>query len=202
MEGFLVIVAIYVVLTVVGAMQKKQREEQRRRQQMLGSRPGPSSAEEPAAGLSVLQRALRELQRVEAEAKAAQRPGALAGESDYDEDATGDAGEGQEDILSPEAVNLDDESVRTVEERQRGYEVVERAAVAPVRTLPTPSVTESKIVSRIVPSLSVAEESAASELTQSATTRRGSPLARFATGRVGDAIVLSEILGRPVSDRG
>jgi hypothetical protein len=202
MEGFLVIVAIYVVLTVVGAMQKKQREEQRRRQQMLGSRPGPSSAEEPAAGLSVLQRALRELQRVEAEAKAAQRPGALAGESDLDEEATGDAGEGQEDVLSSEAVNLDDESVRTVEERQRGYDVVERAAVAPVRTLPAPSVTESRIVSRIVTTLSVAEESAASEATQSAPTRRGSPLARFATGRVGDAIVLSEIVGRPVSDRG
>jgi hypothetical protein len=201
MEGFLVIVAIYVVLTVVGAMQKKQREEQRRRAQMLGPRPGVLTGEEPAAGLSVLQRALLELQRVEAEAKAAQRQGALAGESDYDEDATGDAYEGQEDILSPEAINLDDESVRTVEERQRGYEVVERAAVAPVRSLPAPSVTESKIVSRIVPSLSVAEESAASELAQSATTRRGSPLARFATGRAGDAIVLAEILQRPVGER-
>ena len=202
MEGFLVIVAIYVVLTLVGAMQKKQKEEQRRRQQMLGLRPGVLAGERPADGLSVLQRALRELQRVEAEAEAAQRPGALAGESDYDEDATGDAGEGQEDVLSSEAVNLDDESVRTVEERQRGYEVVERAAVAPVRTLPTPSVTESKIVSRIVPSLSVAEESEASELAQSAPTRRGSPLARFATGRAWEAIGLSEILGRPVSDRG
>ena len=202
MEGFLVIVAIYVVLTVVGAMQKKQREEQRRRQQVLGPRPGVLTGERPADGLSVLQRALRELQRVEAEAKAAQRPGAPAGESDYDEDATGDAGEGQEDVLSPEASNLDDESVRTVEERRRGYEVVESAAVAPVRALPTPSVTESKIVSRIVTSLSVAEESEAGELAESATTRRGSPLARFATGRARDAVVLSEILGRPVSDRG
>ena len=77
MEGFLVIVAIYVVLTVVGAMQKKQREEQRRRQQMLGPRPRALAVEEPAAGLSVLQRALQELQRVEAEAKAAQRASAL-----------------------------------------------------------------------------------------------------------------------------
>jgi hypothetical protein len=205
MEGFLVIVAIYVVLTVVGAMQKKQREEQRRRQQVLGPRSGVLTGERPADGLSVLQRALRELQRVEAEAMAAQRPGALAGESDYDEDATGDAGEGQEDVLSPEAVNLDDESVRTVEERQRGYEVVERAAVAPVRTLPTPSVTESRIVARIVPSLSVAEESEAGEGGPHLGTFRAasqrSPLARFATGRVGDAIVLSEILQRPVGER-
>jgi len=206
MEGFLVIVAIYVVLTVVGAMQKKQREEQRRRQQMLGSRPGVLAGERPAAGLSVLQRALRELQRVEAEAKAAQRPGALAGESDYDEDATGDAGEGQEDVLSPEAVNLDDESVRTVEERQRSYDVVERATVAPVRALPAPGEFESQIVARIVPSLSVAEESAASEAEPHLATWRAasqrSPLARFATGRARDAIVLSEIVGRPVSDRG
>jgi len=224
MEGFLVIVAIYVVLTVVGAMQKKQREERRRSQQVLGARPGVSSGIRPAAGLSVLQRALRELQRVEEEAKAAQRarasqfdgrtavafplrqlPGALAGESDYDEEATGDAEEGQEDVLSLEAVNLDDESVREVEQRQRGYEVVERAAVAPVRTLPTPSVTESKIVSRIVTTLSVAEESAASEAARQAATRRAasqrSPLARFATGRAREAIVLAEILQRPVGER-
>ena len=206
MEGFLVIVAIYVVLTVLGAMQKKQKEEQRRRQQMLGSRPGVLAGERPAAGLSVLQRALRELQRVEAEAKAAQRPGALAGESDYDEEATGDAEEGQEGVLSPEAVNLDDESVRTVEERQRGYEVVERAAVAPVRALPAPGEFESQIVSRIVPSLSVERESVESEAEPHLATWRAasqrSPLARFATGRARDAIVLSEILGRPLSDRG
>jgi hypothetical protein len=164
-----------------------------------------SAAEEPEAGLSVLQRALRELQRVEAEAIAAQRPGAAAGESDYDEDATGDAGESQEDVLSPEAINLDDESGRMVEERQRGYEVVERAAVAPVRALPTPSVTESRIVARIVPSLSVAEESEAGEAgphleTWRAASRR-SPLARFATGRARDAVVLSEILRRPGGER-
>ena len=220
MEGFLVIVAIYVVLTVVGAMQKKQKEELRRRQQLLGPLPGGSAAGRPATGLSVLDRALQELQRVEAEAKAAQRaraprldgrtaitfplrqlPSELPGESDYDEEATGDAEEGQEGVLSPEAVNLDDESVRTVEERQRGYEVVERAAVAPVRALPAPGEFESQIVSRIVPSLSVERESVESELAQSATTRRGSPLARFATGRAGDAIVLSEILQRPVGER-
>lgn len=224
MDGFLVIVAIYVVITVVGAIQKKQKEELRRRQQLLGSRPGGSAAERPAAGLSVLDRALQELQRVEAEAKAAQRarapqldgrtaitfplrprPSELPGESDYDEEAGGDAAEGQEDVLSPEAVNLDDESAREVEERQRSYEVAERAAVAPAPALPAPGKFESKIVSRIVPTLSVAEEEAASEAvlrveTRRADSRRG-PLARFAAGRAGDAIVLSEILGRPVSDR-
>ena len=205
MEGFLVIVAIYVVLTVVGAMQKKQREEQRRRQQMLGSRPGVSAAERPVAGLSVLQRALQELQRVEAEARAAQRPSALVGESDYDEEAAGDAEEGQEDVLSPEAVNLDDESARMVEERQRSYAVAERAALAPVRALPEPGEFESRIVSRIVPTLSLADESAASEAAPRVETRRAAsrrnPLARFATGRAGDAIVLSEILQRPLGER-
>ena len=224
MEGFLVIVAIYVVITVVGAMQKKQKEELRRRQQMLGLRLGPSSGERPATGLSVLDRALQELQRVEAEAKAAQRaraprldgrtvvtfpqrqrPSELPEESDYDEEAGGDADEGQEDVLSPEAVNLDDESARMVEERQRSYEVVERAAVAPERALPAPGEFESKIVSRIVTTLSVAEESAASEAALRVETRRAasrrSPLARFATGRARDAIVLSEILQRPLGER-
>jgi len=224
MEGFLVIVAIYVVLTVVGAMQKKQKEELRRRQQLLGPRPGGAAGERPATGLSVLDRALQELQRVEAEAKAAQRArapqlggrpliafpppqrrGELTDEADYDEEAAGDAYESQEDVLSPEAINLDDESVREVEERQRGYEVVERAAVAPERALPAPGEFESKIVSRIVPTLSVAEEPAASEAAQRLETRRAvsqrSPLARLATGRARDAIVLSEILGRPVGDR-
>jgi len=224
MEGFLVIVAIYVVLTVVGAMQKKQREEQRRRQQLLGPQPGPSSEERPATGLSVLDRALRELQRAEAEAKAAQRarapqPGgrpliafpppqrrsALTDEADYDEEAAGDAYEGQEDVVSPEAINLDDESVREVEERQRSYDVAEQAAVAPVLALPTPGEFESKIVSRIVPTLSVAEEPAASEAAPHVATRRLasqlSPLARFATGRARDAVVLSEILQRPLGER-
>jgi hypothetical protein len=224
MEGFLIIVAIYVVITVVGAMQKKQKEELRRRQQLLGPRPGGSSGERPATGLSVLDRALQELQRVEAEAKAAQRarapqfdgrtaitfplrqrPGALTGESDYDEEATGEAYEGQEDVLAPEAVNLDDASARMVEERQRSYEVVERAAVAPERALPAPGEFESKIVSRIVTTLSVAEEPAVSEAALHVETRRAAsrrvPLARFATGRARDAIVLSEILQRPLGER-
>lgn len=205
MEGFLVIVAIYVVLTVVGAMQKKQREEQRRRQQLLGPQPGPSSEERPATGLSVLDRALRELQRAEAEAKAAQRRSALTDEADYDEEAAGDAYEGQEDVVSPEAINLDDESVREVEERQRSYDVAERAAVAPVRTPPEPGEFESKIVSRIVPTLSVADEPAAGEAAPHVATRRAAsqlnPLARFATGRARDAVVLSEILQRPMGER-
>lgn len=224
MEGFLVIVAIYVVLTVLGAMQKKQKEELRRRQALLGSRPGGSAAERPATGLSVLDRALQELQRVEAEAKAAQRArapqlggrpliafpppqrrGELTDEADYDEEAGGDADEGQEDVLSPEAVNLDDESAQEVEERQRSYEVVERAAVAPAPAPAAPGTFESKIVSRIVPTLSVAEESAASEAAPSVETRRADsrrgPLARFAAGRARDAIVLSEILQRPLGER-
>lgn len=225
MDTFLLIVAIYVILTVVGAIQKKKKEEARRRQQLMLPLAGPGAAaraaggtvgaERPAGQLTMLERALAELKRAEEEAQAA-RQGRVArkpswaaeeesGSGDYDDETTGDAEEGEEDTGSPEAISLDDESVREVEERGRAEVAAERAAISHVESS-APSRIQSAIVPSIVSAVTAFPQAPEAPEAEGAAPRarrsggRG-PLGRFATGSARDAIVLAEILQRPLGER-
>jgi len=272
MDGFLIIVAIYVVLTVLGAIGKKQKEEQKRRAMMMGAsgRPDPGALPPEVAarlgvgrsgvlagarpgeveerGLSTLQRALRELERAEAEAAAARRGRVAGGPSTaaraggplpqraparlsrepasapslpgvfgYESEAEAEGEEGQEEIFEVEAMDLDEESLREAEARRRVARSEEKAAIELVEEGPERgSVRVSvapKVAPKVVPTVAVTVEERAESGARNASVAPGrsaaqgrsrggrSPLARFATGRVRDAVVLAEILQRPLGER-
>jgi len=234
MDGLLIILGIYIVFTVLGAIQKKQREERSRRSGPSGVPGGgdpralppeiaarlglgggaaasPRLASEDERGLSVLQRALRELQRAEAEAEAARRSPGVPASFSYDSEAGEDGEESQEQILGAEAVSFDDESALEVDERQRAALSEESASVARVEggtgeraESAAPARIESRIVSAIVPAVAAPEDEERPESlgrSRRASRRRGD-LSRFAAGGARGAVVLSEILQRPVGERG
>jgi len=213
MDGFLLIVGIYIVLTVLGAMQKKQRQERERAARLRGAGGEQPRAEE----MSGLQRAMEELRRAEAEAKSRQRLRIERGEAiafpleqprrrvldlDLEEtegEAEGYAEESAEEIHEVEAIDLEEQGAREVEARYRAN-VEEAAAVVARVEMPEPP----RIVARVTPSIAPAPSVVPDEKLEGVLApraRRRPPLARWGRGSVRDAVVLAEILQRPVGER-
>ena len=211
MEGFLLIVVIYVVLTVLGAMQKQKRQE---RERALRSR-GAGRPETHAEQMSGLQQALEELRRAEMEAKRLQAPAPEGHEllafpprqqarrvldlEEAEAEPEEVAEESVEEIHEVEAIDLEEQGAREVEARYRAN-VEEAAAVVARVEMPEPP----RIVARVTPSIAPAPSVVPDEKLEGVLApraRRRPPLARWGRGSARDAVVLAEILQRPVGER-